>query len=75
MLRTMVKMSGKGDEKVAEYDVETRSPDQLQEIETEFNAMIAKGYSAFNITDKENEQMRAFDPNADILMVPCIQGG
>ncbi len=75
MSRSMVKMSGKGDEMVAEYAPGVTSPERLDEIEAEFNAMMAKGYSAFNITDKENEQIRAFDPAVDILMVPVIQGG
>lgn len=75
MTRTMVKMSGKGDEQVAEYDVDVTSPERLAEIENEFNAMIAKGCFAADITDKKGEFITKFDPNADILMIPQIQGG
>lgn len=75
MTRSMVKMSGKGDEVVAEYDVETATPERLAEIEKEFNEMLAKGYFAADITDKKNEEIRSFDPNADILMIPAVQGG
>ncbi len=75
MQRTMVKMSGKGDETVAKYDTETTSPERLDEIEKEFKAMIAQGYFAADITDKKNVLIQDFDPQADILMIPQIQGG
>lgn len=75
MLRTMVKMSGKGDEVVAEYDTETITPERLAEIEAEFDAMTAKGFFAADVTDKKNEFIKKFDPEADILMIPQVQGG
>lgn len=75
MQRSMVKMSGKGDEVVAEYTPGVTSPERLEQIEKEFNEMIKKGYFAADITDKKNEFIKDFDPNADILMIPKIQGG
>ena len=60
---------------VAEYALGVTSPERLAEIETEFNEMIKKGYFAADITDKKNEFIKNFDPNADILMIPKIQGG
>lgn len=75
MYRTMVKMSGKGDEMVADYAVGVTSPERLDAIEKEFNEMLQKGYFAADITDKRNELIRTFDPAADILMIPNIRGG
>ena len=75
MPRTMVKMSGKGDEVVAEYAPGVTSPERLAEIEKEFNEMIKNGYFAADITDKKDEFIKKFDPNADILMIPAIRGG
>lgn len=75
MPRSIVKMSGKGDEVVAEYAAGVTSPERLDEIEKEFQEMIQSGYFAADITDKRNEFIKDFDPNADILMIPKIQGG
>jgi len=75
MSRSIVKMSGKGDETVAEWDIETVSPERLEEIEKEFAQMTANGYFAADVTDKRNELIQKFDPNADILMIPNVQGG
>jgi hypothetical protein len=70
--RIMRKMSGRGDELVAEWD-ETVAPERLAEIEKEFNSWMAKGNWAADI-DKE-EVIKKFDPNANILMLPRMQGG
>ena len=75
MKRSIVKMSGKGDEVVAEWETETATPERLAEIEKEFNEMVGRGYFAADITDQRNEFVKEFDPNADILMIPRIQGG
>lgn len=39
-----------------------------------FDEHLKKGYSAFK-TDGEGGKIKAFDPQADIVMVPAIQGG
>ena len=75
MKRSIVKMSGKGDEVVAEWETETATPERLAEIEKEFKEMVGRGYFAADITDQRNEFVKDFDPNADILMIPRIQGG
>ena len=72
MKRIMRKMSGAGDELVAEWN-ETATPERLLEIEKEFNEMTAKGYWAADI-DK-SEVIQKFDPNANILLLPKMQGG
>lgn len=68
----MRKMSGRGDETVAEWDAAT-SPERLAEIEREFNGMVRSGYFAADV--KKEEIIQAFDPAADILMIPRMQGG
>lgn len=72
MKRIMRKMSGKGDECVAEWN-ETATPEDLEKIEKEFNDLTAKGYWAADI-DKQ-EVIHKFDPNANILLLPKMQGG
>ncbi len=75
MLRRLRKMSMKGDEVLQEWDTETATPDKLKEIEKEFNEMTAKGYFAADITEGKNEIIKKFDPNADTLLIPRMQGG
>lgn len=79
MLRTIVKMSGKGDETVAEWDTDTVAPERLAEIDREFQEMTSKGYFAADVTvvdgTPKNEFIGVFDPQSDILMIPAIQGG
>jgi hypothetical protein len=70
--RIMRKMSGAGDELVAEWD-ETVAPERLAEIEKEFNSWMAKGNWAADI-DKE-EVIKKFDPNANVLLMPRLVGG
>lgn len=71
-MRALRMMSSKGDEVLATYD-ETTTPDRLKEIEDEFNAKMAKGYFAADL-DKET-LIREFDPNANIMLIPRVQGG
>ena len=71
-MKIMRKMSGAGDEQVAEWN-ETTTPEALKAIEEEFKSLTASGYFAADI-DK-NELIREFDPNANILMIPRMQGG
>ncbi len=72
MKRMMRKMSGRGDEVVAEWN-ETTPQEELDRIEEEFNALTAQGYWAADV-DKE-EIIKEFDPNANILMCPRLVGG
>ena len=73
MTHKLRKMSGRGDETVAEWDTETVTEAKLAEIEKEFNARIKEGYFAADIN--KNELIKSFDPNADILLIPKMQGG
>ena len=73
MKRTMRKMSGRGDGVVAEWDTETVSPEALTKIEAEFNARIAEGYFAADLGT--NEIIHEFTANADIFLIPRMQGG
>ena len=66
------KMSGAGDEMVAEW-TETTSKERLDEIEKEFNEMMKAGYTPANLDT--NELVREFDPNANMLMLPRVAGG
>ena len=70
----MRRMSSCGDSKIADYDP-TTSPERLKEIEEEFNRFRENGWFAADITDGRNEFIDKFDPNADILMIPRMQGG
>ena len=72
MKRLMRKMSCAGDEVVAEWN-ETASPERIAEIEKEFNDLTAKGFWAADM-DKQ-EIIHKFDPKANILMMPRVQGG
>lgn len=73
-MRAMRKMSHKGDEKVAEY-CETTSPERLREIEAEFNRFMEQGWFAADVTDGKAILIKTFDPAADILLIPRVQGG
>jgi hypothetical protein len=39
------------------------------------NEKIAQGWFAADISDKRNILIDRFDPNADILLLPRVQGG
>lgn len=74
-LRKMRKMSGRGDDTIAEYDVDVTTPDRMREIEEEFNRLVVAGYFAADITDKKDVLIKKFDSDADILMIPRVCGG
>lgn len=74
MRRRMRILSSAGDTIVAEWS-ETTTDERLKEIEAEFNAKMQSGFFAVDITDKKDEQIRKFDPAADILLIPAMQGG
>ena len=75
MIRTMRMLCLVGDKVIAEWDTETISPDRLKEIETEFKEKMAAGWFAVDIHEKRNELIREFDSNAEILLIPRVQGG
>jgi hypothetical protein len=64
-----------GDKVIAEWDTDEISPDRLVEIETEFKEKMAAGWFAVDIHDKRNELIREFDLDAEILLIPRVQGG
>ena len=68
----LLKMSGKGDETVAEW-TDTATKERLTEIETEFNKLQKQGYFAADL--KTNEIVDKFNPESDTLMIPRMQGG
>lgn len=64
-----------GDRVIAEWDTDTINPDRLTEIETEFKERMAAGFFAIDIHEKRNQLIREFDSNAEILLIPRVQGG
>jgi hypothetical protein len=87
-LRTWLKEKGKtmalkrlrmicagGDKTLAEWDTETVSQQRLSEIEKEFKDKLAQGWFAADISEKRDVLIRDFDPNAEILLIPRVQGG
>jgi hypothetical protein len=64
-----------GDKTLAEWDTDTVTPERLAEIEKEFREKVAQGWFAADITDKRNVLIRDFDPQAEILLMPRVQGG
>ena len=75
MIRTMRILCEAGDKVIAEWDTDTIDPDRLTEIETEFKERMAEGFFAVDIHEKRNQLIRNFDLNADILLIPRVQGG
>ena len=51
------------------------SQQRLAEIEKEFNEKVAQGWFAADISEKRDVLIREFDPNAEILLIPRVQGG
>lgn len=74
-LRRMRMMCAGGDKTLAEWDTGTVSAQRLAEIETEFKEKMTQGYFAADIGDKRDVLIREFDPNAEILLIPKVQGG
>jgi len=64
-----------GDKTLAEWDTETVTPQRLNEIEKEFNEKMAQGWFAADISDKKDVLIREFNPQAEILLIPRVQGG
>ena len=74
-LKSMRMICAGGDKTLAEWNTETVSPERLAEIEKEFNEKMAQGYFAADISDKKDILIREFNPNAEILLIPRVQGG
>lgn len=74
-LRKLRMICSGGDKTLAEWDTDAVTPDKLAEIEKEFNHKIACGWFAADITDKKDVIIHKFDPNAEILLIPRVQGG
>ena len=64
-----------GDKTLAEWDTETVSQQRLIEIEKEFKEKVAQGWFAADISNKKDVLIREFDPAAEILLIPRVQGG
>ena len=75
MIATMRMICNQGDKLIAEWDTDTVSPQRLIEIETEFKQRMAEGWFAVDIRDKRNSLIHQFDRNAEILLIPRVQGG
>lgn len=75
MQRSLRMISGRGDDTLATWDPETVSPARLAAIEREFQAKQRAGYFAADLTDGRNTLVKDFDPNADLLLIPRVQGG
>lgn len=74
-LRKLRMICAGGDKTLAKWNTETVSPQRLTEIEREFNEKLAQGWFAADIADKRDVLIREFDPNAEILLIPRVQGG
>jgi hypothetical protein len=74
-LKKLLMICADGDKTLAEWDTETVSRVRLSEIEQEFNGRVAQGYFAADISEKKDVLIRKFDPNAEILLIPRVQGG
>ncbi len=74
-LRKLRMICAGGDETLAEWDTETVTPERLAEIEKEFTSRMSRGWFAADISDKRDRLIQEFDPNAEILLIPRVQGG
>jgi hypothetical protein len=74
-LRKLRMICAGGDKTLAEWDTETVSDERLNEIETEFNEKMSQGWFAADISDKRDVLIREFNPAAEILLIPRVQGG
>jgi len=74
-LRNVRVIGPDGDRTLAEWDTDTVSPEQLDEIEMQFNQKMRQGFFAADITDGRNVLIKKFDPKANILLIPRVRGG
>ena len=75
VVRKLRMLSAAGDETLAEWDTDTVTPEQLHEIETEFNSKMQQGFFAVDITDGRNKFIQKFDPKVETLLIPPVKGG
>ena len=75
MQRSLRMLCAGGDKTLAEWNTDTVSPERLDAIEREFQQKLEQGYFAADLTDGKNTLVREFDPNADLLLIPRVQGG
>src|SRR5262249_44516389 len=64
-----------GDKMLAEWDTESVTPQQIAQIEKELNDKVKQRWVAADISEKQEGLIEKFDPNAEILMIPRVQGG
>lgn len=70
---TLTVMDRTGDTRTA-FDPANAS--EVSQAEQQFNALIGKRHMAFaSRPDGTKTQIRAFDPNVDIVMFPNLMGG
>ena len=74
-LKKLRMICASGDRTLAEWDTETVTPQRLAEIEKEFKEKTAQGWFAADISDKRDVLIQDFDPEAEILLIPRVQGG
>ena len=72
-MKALRMISPRGDDTLAVWDETTITPERLQEIQREFDDKMARGYFAANIDTMEIT--KEFDPNANTLLIPRVQGG
>jgi hypothetical protein len=75
--RTLRILSPGGDTTLAEWDTETLTKPRRNEIENIYKDRLAQGATPVDITDKKDEIPvdRSFNPQADTLLIPRLQGG
>ena len=74
-LRNVRVIGPDGDKTLAEWDTETISQKQLDDIETQFNQKMRQGFFAADVTEGRNVLINKFDPKANILLIPRVRGG
>jgi hypothetical protein len=74
-LRKIRMLCAGGDKTLAEWNTETISPERLQQLTAEFERKMKEGYFAADVTDGRNVLTKKFDPNAETLLIPRVQGG
>ena len=74
-LRKLRMICAGGDKTLAEWETDSVTAQRLSEIEKEFNEKMAQGWFAADISEKRDVLIRQFDPNAEILLIPRVQGG
>lgn len=74
-LKKLRMICASGDKTLAEWDTDTVSDERLAEIEKEFKQKLAQGWFAADITEKRDVLIQEFNPAAEILLIPRVQGG